>query len=102
MKQFNYRNGFYIDYDDSAVERNRFKILYKSIRAVIVAISESETDYWLDLSTILAAPNGDSDMGSNELELERTWAWTNEQLKGVENYTSVYIYLYETYQMVHF
>ena len=67
MKQFNYRNGFYIDYDDSAVEGNRFKILYKSIRAVTVAISESETDYWLDLGTILAAPNGDSDMGSNEL-----------------------------------
>ena len=36
MKQFNYKNGFYIDYDDSAVEGNRFKISLKSSRAVSV------------------------------------------------------------------
>ena len=48
MKQFNYRNGFYIDYDDSAVEGNRFKILYKSITAVSVSMSMSETDYGLE------------------------------------------------------
>ena len=47
MKQFNYKNGFYIDYDDSAVEGKRFKIFYKSIKAVTVSMSESETDYGL-------------------------------------------------------
>ena len=44
MKQFNYKNGFYIDYDDSAAEGNRFKILYKSIKTMSVFLSESKTD----------------------------------------------------------
>ena len=32
MKQFNYRNGFYIDYDDLAAEGKWFKICSKAAR----------------------------------------------------------------------
>ena len=60
MKQFNYKNGFYIDYDDSAAEGNRFKILYKSIKTMSVFLSESETDW------------PDSDMNSDKLGALRT------------------------------
>ena len=44
MKQFNYKNGFYIDYNSTA-EGNRFKISYKSIKTMSVFLSESETDW---------------------------------------------------------
>ena len=53
MKQFNYKNGFYIDYNDSAVEGNGFKILLKSSRAVFVFMSENKTGYWSVISRIL-------------------------------------------------
>ena len=32
MKQFNYRNGFYIDYDDLAADGKWFKICSKAAR----------------------------------------------------------------------